>query len=265
MTETSPPYLLSNAGAQAPARFAALSAMFDPGTVRHLTSRGVTAGWHCLEVGGGGGSIAAWLADRVGPSGRVLVTDIDPRHLETLDLRNVEVRRHDVRTDPLPEGAFDLIHMRLVLVHLPDWRRVLARLLTALKPGGWLVDEEFDLESIGADPNIGAGEVLLATHVGVGRLMAASGFDRRCGRRLFERLRQTGFVDVEAEGSMVMVQRGSPGAALLRANYEQLRGTLVEKGYVSDDQVIGDLARLNDPDFATPSSLMWTACGRRPA
>ena len=263
MTETSP-YLLSNAGAQAPARFAALSAMFDAGTVRHLASRGVTAGWRCLEVGGGGGSIASWLANRVGPSGRVLVTDIDPRHLETLHLPNVEVRRHDVLTDPLPERSFDLIHMRLVLVHLPDWRHVLTQLLTALKPGGWLLDEEFDSESIGADPSLGTGEALLPTHVGMGRLMAGSGFDRRCGRRLFARLRQAGFVDVEAEGSVFMVQRGSPGTALLRANYEQLRGRLVEKGYVNDDQITADLARLNEADFVMPSSIMWTACGRRP-
>src|SRR3982751_1156180 len=115
MNDAPTPYLLNNAGMQAPARFAALAAMFDPGTKRHLTSRGVAQGWNCLEVGGGGGSIAAWLAERVGPSGRVLVTDIDPRHLETLHLPNVEVRRHDILTAPLPAGAFDLIHVRLVL------------------------------------------------------------------------------------------------------------------------------------------------------
>src|SRR5256885_6218488 len=84
-------YLLDNAGKEAPARFAALSAMFDPGTIRHLDERGVAAGWHCWEVGGGGGSIAAWLANRAGPTGRVLVTDIDPRFLENLKAPNLEV------------------------------------------------------------------------------------------------------------------------------------------------------------------------------
>jgi len=264
MSDAPTPYLLTNAGLQAPARFAALSAMFDAGTVRHLASRGVNRGWHCLEVGGGGGSIAAWLADRVGPSGRVLVTDIDPRHLAALNLPNVDVRRHNILTDSLPAASFDLIHVRLVLVHLPEWRQVLTRLLAALKPGGWLVDEEFDSESMPADPTIGAGEVLLPTHIAVGCLMADRGFDRRYGRRLYARLRQTGFVDVQAEGSVFMVQGGSPGTALVRANYEQLRATLVEKGYVNDDQITADLARLNDADFVMPSSIMWTACGRRP-
>jgi SAM-dependent methyltransferase len=72
------------------------------------------------------------------------VTDIDERYLESLHVPNLEVRRHDIVTDPLPEAAFDLIHARLVLIHLPQREEVLSRLVAALKPGGWLVDEEFD-------------------------------------------------------------------------------------------------------------------------
>jgi len=54
------------------------------------------------------------------PSGRVLVTNIDPRFLEPLHLPNLEVRRHDIATDPLPEAVFDLVHSRLVLLHVPE-------------------------------------------------------------------------------------------------------------------------------------------------
>src|SRR5215469_2965086 len=57
-------------------RIAALGKLFDAGTIQLLTERGVTVGWQCLEVGGGEGSIATWLSERVGPSGRVMVTDI---------------------------------------------------------------------------------------------------------------------------------------------------------------------------------------------
>jgi hypothetical protein len=112
-------YLLDNAGREDSARFAALAAILDPGTIRHLEERGITSGWHCLEVGGGGGSIAAWLAARVGPAGRVLVTDIDPRFLESLHLPNLEVRRHDIATDALPEAAF-AADLRLVRQRLDD-------------------------------------------------------------------------------------------------------------------------------------------------
>src|SRR5437899_8672325 len=100
-------YVLDNAAKEASARFDALAAMYDPVTIRHLQNRGVSPGWHCLEVGGGGGSIAAWLAARVGSAGHVVVTDIDPRFLESLQVPNLEVRRHDIVNDPLPEAALD--------------------------------------------------------------------------------------------------------------------------------------------------------------
>ena len=257
------PYLLDNAGPQAPARLTALAAMFDPGTIRHLESRGVGPGWHCLEVGGGGGSVAAWLASRVGPTGHVLVTDIDPRFLQALDHPNVEIRRHDIARDPLPESAFDVIHLRLVLNHLPEPARVLGRLRTALKPGGWLVCEEFDSESMPPDPAVNAGELRLKTHVALGRLMANRGFDRRFGRRLFAHLRAQGLADVGAEGRLFMVQGGSPGADLVRANCEQLRRAMIDGGDVTAREIDHDLARLNEPQFMMPSSIMWAAWGRR--
>src|SRR5215218_1537769 len=207
MTATRPTYLLDNAGDEAPARLAALEAMLDAHTRRHLLARGLAPGWRCLEVGGGNGSVAAWLAERVGPTGHVVVTDLDTRHLQARAAPNVEVLRHDVTSDPLPEGAFDLIHARLVLVHLREWACVLERLVAALKPGGWLVDEEFDSDSLPPDPAISPGETLRPTYHGLARLMADRGFDRRFGRRLFGRLRAAGLGEVGAEGRLEMLHR----------------------------------------------------------
>ena len=93
------------------------------------------------------GSANAWAR------GHVVATDIDTRFLETLKRPNLEVCRHDITRDPLPEEAFDLIHARMVLIHLPERDLVLRRLAAALKPGGWLVCEEFDGTS--APPNAG--------------------------------------------------------------------------------------------------------------
>jgi SAM-dependent methyltransferase len=263
-SSTGDAYLLDNAGKEAPARFAALSAMFDSGTIRHLEERGVATGWNCWEVGGGGGSIATWLARRVGDTGGVLVTDIDPRFLESSKVPNVAVLRHDIVTDPLPEGTFDLIHARLVLVHIPQWEKVLHRLISALKPGGWLIDEEFDSLSAPPDPTVSPGEVLLKTHVAMGRLMVDRDFERRYGRLLFARLRAMGLVAVGAEARMFMVKRESPGAMLVRANYEQLREAMIDAGYVTAQEFDEDLERLDDPDFMMPSSILWTAWGRKP-
>src|SRR5262245_60645354 len=89
-------------------RLRALEAALDSGTIRFLEALGTCEGWRCLEVGAGAGSIAAWLCQRVGATGHVLATDLDTRFLDALDAPNLEVRRHDITTDELPEGAFDL-------------------------------------------------------------------------------------------------------------------------------------------------------------
>jgi len=257
-------YLLDNAAREAPQRFAVLSALFDPGTIRHLETCGVERGWNCLEVGGGSGSIACWLADRVGPTGRVMTTDIDPRFLESRNVPNLEVRRHDIAKDPLPEAAFDLVHARLVLMHLPDRETALARMISALKSGGWLVEEEYDSSSMPADPAVSPGEVLLKTQIALAKVLEDGGVDRRYGRQLFERFRAHGLADVGAEGRVFMLQGGSPGAALVRATYELLRGPMIDSDYITPQQFDKDITSLDDPDFLTPSSILWAAWGRRP-
>lgn len=256
-------YVFDNAATSTGARFSALSEIFDRGTIRHLGERGIQEGWHCLEVGGGGGSIATWLSERVGPTGHVLVTDIDTRFLEALNLPNMEVRRHNIASDSLSHGAFDLVHSRLVLIHLPERERVLERLVAALKPGGWLVDEEFDALSMPADPGVNPSEVFLKTHAAMGRLLAARGAEPRFGRTLFARLRAHGLIDVAAEARTFMWQGRSAGARLWRANFEQVREDLIGAGYITNEEFDEDLARLDDPEFLTPSPIMWTAWGRR--
>ncbi len=84
-------------------RLESLEGWFDPLTHRHLETIGIGVGWRCLEVGAGGGSIARWLAQRVGPSGSVVATDVDVRFLTGLPAM-VEVRRHDVVSDALESG-----------------------------------------------------------------------------------------------------------------------------------------------------------------
>jgi ubiquinone/menaquinone biosynthesis C-methylase UbiE len=257
-------YLLDNADPQTPDRFDALSALFDRGSIQHLEDRGVGPGWNCLEVGGGGGSIAAWLAARVGPTGHVLVTDLDPRFLDASKFSNLEVRRHNIVTDTLPDAAFDLIDARLVLVHIPEREEVLARLVEALKPGGWIVEEEFDSQSLPCDPLLMSGEVHLKTQMALFRLLDERGIERRWGRLVYGRMRALGLIDVRAEARLSMWHGGSAGASLTRVNFEQLRDTLVASGYVTEEELEEDIERLDDPKFMTPSPIMWTTWGRRP-
>jgi SAM-dependent methyltransferase len=256
-------YLLDNAQAQAPRRMQVLAALFDAHTRRALDATGLAPRWNCLEVGGGGGSVARWLAERVGPQGSVLCTDLDPRHIDG-DLPNLRVERHDIVRDPLPEARFDLIHARLVLIHIPERAAVLAKLASALKPDGWLVIEDFDTASMLPDSAANAYETQLATADAMRRYMTQGGADGRFGRTLHGRLRALGLLDVTAEGRVVMFDAHNAGTELMRVNFEQVGAQLVASGYVSADQLRADIARLGAPDYAAPSPVMWTVAGRKP-
>jgi SAM-dependent methyltransferase len=260
-----PNYVFDNAATQTPSRFAALARSFDPGTMQHLTDLGVANGWRCLEVGGGGGSVTIWLCDRVSPDGHVVVTDIDTRFLERLARDNLEVWRHNIVVDPLPQAAFDLVHVRLLLMLLPQREDVLARLIGALKPGGWLLAEEFDSVSARADRSINAVEAPCRTYVAVHRVMTDRGADLRYGRLLAGRMKAHGLRDTAAEGRMFMCPCGSEGADLLRANMEELHDVLIDCGLITQMEFDEDLAHLNNPDFMVPSPIMWSVRGRRPA
>ena len=155
-------YLLDNDAAAAGARLDALAAIFDPTTFRHLDALGVGAGWRCWEVGAGGPSVVRWLAARVGARGGVVATDIDVSWIGNTAGPAVEVVVHDVGRDPPPVQDFDLVHARLVLVHVARRDQALRSMVHALRPGGWLVVEDADpaLQPLSClDPHTAEGEL----------------------------------------------------------------------------------------------------------
>jgi ubiquinone/menaquinone biosynthesis C-methylase UbiE len=264
-------YIFDNAAQQAGQRFTGLEMLYDPWTIRHLEATGIGPGWQCWEVGGGGGSIASWLGEHSGPTGHVLVTDIDPRFLvalTTLDQSTIEIQRHDIATNPLPaQSFFDLIHARLVLIHVPPREQALQRMVTALKPGGWLVLEDFDLTLLDRSyPTTNADDAALFQKMQTAqdRLMEIRGVDLKWGRSLYRRLQAHGLANVGMEGYMAVREGKSPGISVMRANFEQIRQEAVNAGFITNEEVDQVLTLLDDPDFAVSSYIMFTAWGRRP-
>jgi SAM-dependent methyltransferase len=257
-------YLLDNSSPQTGTRFSALAQIYDPGTVRHLSELEIRKGWRCLEIGAGAGTVASWLSDKVGPEGHVIATDIDTRFLKRPARGNLEIRQHNIVSDPLPSCTFDLIHLRLVLLHLPERENVLERLFAALKPGGWILAEEFDALSIRADSSINPSETSIQTFGLMHKVMTDRGIDLRFGRCLAGRLEAHGFIDVVAEGQMFMWRGASPGAEMYQANIRQLRGVIEATGLPMAERVDGDLNSLCRSDLMFPSPVMWSVRARRP-
>jgi ubiquinone/menaquinone biosynthesis C-methylase UbiE len=259
-------YLLDNARAEADTRMDVLANLYDGASRRVLESTGVGPGWRCLEVGGGGGSVARWLAERVGANGHVMCTDINTRIIEnsrSAAFPNLEVVRHDIARDPLATADFDLVHARLVLLHVPERERALERMVAALKPGGWLVIEDFDTASVLPDARVNQYETPLPTSQAVRKYLTRND-DGYFGRRLHGRFRALGLTHVCAEARTVMFDRHNGGAELMRVNFDQIGAEIIAAGLITRQQIDADLAMLQREDFAMPSPAMWSVIGRKP-
>jgi ubiquinone/menaquinone biosynthesis C-methylase UbiE len=260
-------YAFDNAADEAASRFAILEACYDRASRAGLRDAGVGPGWRCLEVGGGGGSIGLWLCDAVGPGGRVSVTDIAPERIDpALSARgNATVLRHDITADQLPAGEYDLIHARLVLLHLRERLEVLSRLVGALAPGGWLVLDEFDCEWIPvlATSAAGQAELFQDVHSRLMGLLTAAGADIGWGRGVYRALLDAGLEDVAATVFAQAWPGGGTGIGLHRANTEQLRDDLL-RGGLPEARLKDFWALLGEPGFAVQSYPLISARGRRP-
>ncbi len=264
MSETT--YAFANARAVQRERLRLLEALLDQGTFRLLERLGVRPGWRCLEVGAGAGSVAAWLCERTDPGGSVLATDLDTTVLRELEHPNLEVRVHDVLSDELPQGEFDLVHARLLLAWLTDPERGLQRMLAALKPGGWLLVEEMDFHCIAPDAGVDPGARalfarVLAAHHAV--LADQHGFDPFCGRGLHRALSNVGLAEVDSEGRLAIWRGGQAGGTVWRLTLIQLREQLIAHGRVSATEVDTVIDLCDDPRFAFMSQATIGAWGHR--
>jgi SAM-dependent methyltransferase len=267
--ETDPEYVgaytLDNADPDERQRLAELEAAWDPGTRSHLERLGLSEGHKVLMVAGGGGSLVEWVTRAVGPAGSVTTTDLDPRFLLPLAERypSLTVERHNVVTDELARDAYDFVHTRLLVAHLPQRQAVIEKMAAAVKPGGWLLIEDFDSGSRGpAYPNTLAERALRANY----EFLAAAGYDPFTGRRLPTILRKLGLADVDAFGTTLTL-RGSATtlASWYQTTFLRYRDRLIENGGLTAAEVDEFARQYDDPDFDMLAHTMMSVWGRRPA
>jgi len=172
---------------------------------------------------------------------------LDPAPPETLDAApperarpRFEVLRHDVAAEPAPAAGFDLVHARLVVMHLAHRGAALAAMTGALRPGGWLLIEDADLslQPLACPDEAGPAEQLAnkVRRVSVG----LRGDNLAFGRTLPRLLRGAGLTEVGAGAYSPIA--GPDSARLEQTMIERQRDRLLAAGLLTAAEIDRHLA-----------------------
>ena len=255
-------YGLDNAWDHARRRLAFLENELDPITHRRLSATGLCSGWRCLEVGGGGGSVTRWLCEQVGIAGHVLATDIEPALLEQVQHPQLEIRRHDILKDPLPPAEFDLVHARWLLHHLPDPVEAMRRMVSTVRPGGWIVIEEVDFFPF----RLSSCEAYTAFMSELSRVaVSGSGGDCFWAREMLRQVCGLGLENIGVDGDQFLVRGGDSWAKFFSLTAQQVRARMTTpEGALSDKMFDTAIKFLDDPQFIELGVAGIAVWGRKP-
>jgi len=240
-------------------RLELLQECLDPLTRRSLDAIGIEPGWRCLELGAGGGSVTQMLCHRVGPGGRVTAVDLDTRFVEELPEENLAVEQRNILTDGFPGDAYDLIHARALLMHLPTRDKFVAEIAGAVRPGGWLLLEEFDTFPLLSLSEGVYAEVMEKAVAAFEAANTAATF----GRQLPALFDAAGLEGVEAMCDLMTYRGGSTAAQVFIASMDQLRPALVAAG-TTEDELESCRAVLRDPARWFTGFAVYSVRGRVP-
>jgi hypothetical protein len=230
---------------------------------------GVGEGWACLDLACGPGGITGLLSARVGKTGRVVGLDADAAFLE--DARrhaapNVEFVVGDAYRTTLTGGSFDLVHMRFIASTAGEPERLFREAIRLAKPGGYVAMQEPDMATLICHPPNESWDRLKSAMLGA---FAGAGTDICLARRLYDLARRAGLADVNYRPMLIGVRSQDPWVDYLPALVESLRGAIVGKGLLSDDELAAALAgcraHLRNPDVVFTSYTVAQVWGRTPA
>jgi len=234
---------------------------------------GIGGGQHVVELGCGPHGCLDLLAERVGPSGRVVGVERSAESVELArrlaadrTLGNVEVLNGDARATGLPRAAFDCVTARLVLVNVPQPDEIVREAVALARPGGVVAFHEADWGAHVSDPPLPAWDAFAAL---AERYSRANGIDLMVGRRVPRILRDLGLVDVQVRPFLHVYPPGHGRRTLYVEFLENLRDRLIAQRLITDaalTEMAASLRRhVDDPGTLMLSHLFVQAWGRKPS
>jgi SAM-dependent methyltransferase len=261
-TAEATPYALGHTAAEYD-RLRRQAQLWEGATERLLDRVRLSVGARCLDAGCGPGETMRQLAQRVGPGGRVVGIDVDETlgglaldRLHGDGHQQCSFVAHNLSDDgPIPEGPFDLVYARLLLLHLPQRVEVLARLWEAVAPGGHLVIQDYDMSAVGAAPPLPSvdrvGEVIV-------RSFEAAGCEIRAGSLLPRLFIEAGVGVPDGTDVTGRLDRLADSAQMLEGVFRSLLPLAVNRGIVTELRADALLAQLrNDADADRERPVLW--------
>jgi ubiquinone/menaquinone biosynthesis C-methylase UbiE len=243
-------------------RLRAQARMWEPATERLLDRVGLAAGASCLDAGCGPGETMRLLARRVGAAGTVTGIDVDAAlgsvvesSLHAEGLSQCRFLAADLTEPaPIPGGPYDLVSARLLLFHLPQRVAVLARLWDAVRPGGHLVVQDYDLGPADVLPAVPSAtetvRLIIAT-------FEALGCDVRAGVHLPLLFGAAGVGDPDDTDVAGRLESFGTGARMLEHTLRSLLPAAYPRGITSERHAEETLAGLRRDAAAGGRVMLW--------
>lgn len=247
------------------ARLRLLQDEFDGITTRRLARCNLQPGQNCMEIGPGEGSIARWMAEAVGESGKVVVVDRCPANFDEGNYKNIELYENDVSEKGFLnqlQQSFDLIHTRFVMVHIQDNAPLIKKLVSLLKPGGWLVLEEPDFSTLA--PMGSKDDADYKTISALQKVVMQRGCSKFFAPHMPQLLHSNGLANIHVE-SLVPVSRGGSSMSQMHARtVAHLKEDILATGIVTNADIEAFFKCCNDDSHWIRECQVIGVLGQKP-
>jgi SAM-dependent methyltransferase len=229
-------------------------------------------GARVLDLGCGRGGALELLSELAGPGGHVVGVDQDATSLAAAralvrqrELGNVEIVRADARDTGIARSSVDLVHVRMLLVNLPEPEKMVEEIARLVKPGGWVAAMEPDHALRVCYPPHPALQRLCALVAAVYRHDGADGY---VGRRLPHLLATAGMANIAVEARAPVCPPGHPQRTLCPDMVRHLRSRILQWGLIEERELdrLDYAARLHldDPGTLSVPVTYFAAWARKP-
>lgn len=256
----------------------------SPAEIRHLVEQaevyaheanelfdliGIAPNTAAIDVGCGVMGVLHLIAQRVGADGRVVGLDREApmvelgRQLAAQRGLAVEFIEADATATGLPDGAFDLVHARTLLLNVQNPERVLNEMVRIARPRGVVAVQEPDASAWNCDPPHPAFDTIRGAILSAYR---RTGKDFSIGRRIARMLKDAGLRDVRVRPTARVTHAGEYYQMFLLTVAGLVRDVIVQGRDLTSDEfesyTAALRAHLEAPGTITCQPIMWQAWGR---